>query len=135
MMRFIITFARYMAATIVAFVISMIVFILFAAILLILDSGKLSESIALSVYVIALVGGAFSGVLVGSMCLQQTSRWEGSIILLVLGLAFYINTVLFMEYPEIQVTQYFLGGLGLLALGGSGAVILFFRRRPKTPSS
>ena len=129
MMRFITTFARYVAAIFMASVVSMAISAVFMTIFTFLHYWPLSDSIVWFVFDLALVAAGFCGVFVGSLCLEQAGRRAGSIILLILGLSFDVCMQLTSadgKYPHIS-----LGPLVSLTLGGLGAVILIFQRRPK----
>jgi len=73
----------------------------------------------------------FCGVYSGCRCLERTSRRFGSIVLLVVGLAYYVHWMLFLGYREGQNEAHpyiWVVGLVVLALGGLGAVIFVFRQ-------
>ena len=132
MLRFIKLFVRYVAAIIVATIVSIGVLYLGAS------SAFAIEEIAphwmgpLGIGVIFVLVG-FCGVLTGSRCLEQGSRRHGSIVLLLLGLAYYafwaflISTV---RAAENAVFPYV--GCLPLAIGGAAAVVFYFRKHPTT---
>lgn len=127
MSRFGILFIRYVAAIVVSYVVSFAVFgfTLFVAGSLLPGHDEASE---LATYIgIAVVG--FCGVFLGALLLERASRRVGSIILLFLGLAFY----LFLCYPmdlssgsDAKNPNYFLRWLVPLSVGGFLAVTLIF---------
>ena len=109
--------------------VSVAVFIFFLAIV---DSFKIAERVLDT----AFVAMGFAGVFAGSLCLAHTSRRQGSIILLILGLLFYAHQTIYISYLAGDLEKglsHVLWGMGALALGGLGAVILAFRLWPPTP--
>jgi len=137
MLRFIITFGRYAAAVAVVFFSSIAAFFF---ILLIIDCiGDLGVSggsdLVWYFWQTTFLAAGFSGVVAGSLCLKRTNRRGGSIILLALGLVYYLwlqsdigslslNNVLRSDFSPVEIVP--------LALGGLGAVIVAFRHWRKS---
>jgi hypothetical protein len=124
MTRFVILFARYIAAIIVACFASAVIFFPSALLLGFLGIGSLVP------YLLIFAVMGFCGVFSGCLCLEQTSRGFGSIVLLVLGLAYYVHWMVFIHYREGESKTHPYGwviGLAALAVGGLVAVIFAFR--------
>ena len=127
MSRFVILFARYIAAIITACFISAVIFFTPTFMLVFIGVDSL---IPYCLYALMPVMG-FCGVYSGCFCLERTSRRFGSIALLVLGLAYYIHWMAFLGYREGKNEAHpyvWVVGLAALALGGLVAVICVFRQ-------
>jgi hypothetical protein len=132
MSRFVILFARYIAAICVACAVSAAVFFPASFVLMFLSFAfhSLGLFIPYVQYALLPVMG-FCGVYSGCLCLERTSRRFGSIVLLVLDLAYYVHWMVFLGYREGENEAYpyiWVIGLVALALGGLAAVIFIFRR-------
>jgi len=137
MPRFINIFGRYSAAIVVAFAVSGAIFALFTPIPLFLGVLGMSDSLVQFVLYIPAIIVGFSGVFTGSLCLERASRRFGSVVLLVLGLTFYVYTAFCIKYPGQANDDHpylWLWGLAALALGGLVAVIFVFRRSSSNKS-
>jgi len=134
MSRFFILFIRYVTAIAVSWVVSIAVFIITVNVAGSFlpdhpDASDCAEYIG-----IAVVG--FCGVFLGTLCLERASRRVSSIILLFVGLTYYV----FLCYPidlsfgfDAKNPHYFLRWLIPLSVGGLLAValiFLIFRRQP-----
>jgi len=132
MTRFIILFARYIAAIMVACFASAVIYFPPAFILMFLSFRfeALGTFIPYFLFAVMPVMG-FCGVYSGCLCLERTSRRFGSIVLLALGLAYFVHWALFIGYREGVNEAHPYGwviGMAALALGGLAAVIFIFRR-------
>jgi hypothetical protein len=116
----ILLFLRYAAALIVAFLASIAAFWFGAAPAEYL--GKFG-----SFFLFALVG--FAGVLSGTLCLPRSSRRLGSVFLLVVGLAFYLQFWLGLSYLGLPGHQGFPQFLPLVVGGATAAVVFFIPPR------
>jgi hypothetical protein len=75
----------------------------------------------------------FCGVFSGTFCLPRSSWRFGSIVLLALGLAFYAQMLLRIDFARGENNSFPFVWLLPLAAGGYGAVY-FFRRQPPNTS-
>jgi hypothetical protein len=121
MSRFAILFIRYVAAIVVACVTSFFTFYVF----LFLVARLLG---VFSFFLFFPIAG-FCGVFSGTLCLPRASRRSGSIVLLILGLAFYVQMLLRINIGRGEDNLFPFVWLLPLAVGGFGAVY-FFRRQP-----
>jgi hypothetical protein len=127
MKEFIITFARYVAAILVAFVVSIFVFFLFFAVSSDFELWK--QPIWVTWWVVGFMTtlAGFSGVFVGSLCFEHAKRLEGAVVLLIFGLLFCFWFQCLVMGGEAHPGGWF-WWLGTAGLGGLGAVILAFWR-------
>lgn len=137
MLRFFEILARYIAAIFIAFVVSMSAFLFIVVPLSVsLESWGLPDSLQEGAFYISVAVIGFSGVFTGSLCLEQNSRRAGSIALLIMGLIFYVWLQIYAESLAMNGAVHqriWSAMLVCLALGGSGAAVLAFRRRPSNP--
>jgi hypothetical protein len=116
-------FFRYVTAIFVAFIVSILS--LFSTIWVppFMFFGERADLVVASIC-IALVG--FAGVIAGTFCLERASRQFGSLVLLVLGLGFYSQLWLRLNYerPEYHPREF--PHFWPLAIGGLVAVVFFF---------
>ncbi len=117
-------FIRYVAAIVVACVTSFFIFYVFLAVV--------SRLLGVFGFLLFFLAAGFSGVYSGTICLPRANRRAGSIVLLVLGLAFYIQMLLRMNFARGEDNSFPFVWLLPLAAGGFGAVYLF-RRQPPNP--
>jgi len=78
---FLVLFARYVLAMVVSYFVSYAVF--FGGLYFLMWAGMVG-------FVLLLIASGFSGVFVGALCLPQSGRRFGSVVMLVFGLAYYI---------------------------------------------
>ncbi len=119
-------FGRYGAAIILSIITSFAA--LFLSMSLAFYLGQTLRLEEITPYVVfPLVG--FSGVLSGTFCLQRSSRGVGSVILLVLGLAYYCYFWVGDSYIRGEYRPRDFPHFWALAVGGLGAITFFLLRR------
>ena len=132
MSRFVILFVRYIAAIMLACAAAVASSGPLYFILMILSFRFQEVAMFFPYFAHALLSVmSFCGVYSGCLCLEPTSRRVGSIVLLVLGLAYFVHEMGFLRYregedeahPHVRVV-----GLAAIALGGLVAVKLVFRK-------
>ena len=122
--------ARYPASVVVAFIASVITGILYGMLCFgILDTTPVL-SIVLPLFFAPLVG--FNGVFFGSLCFQRSKRVFGSVLLLVLGLGFYLFFI--GTATTARGESFSLGGVFMTAIGGAAAIALCYWRQPPNTS-
>jgi O-antigen ligase len=116
-------FFRYIAAILVAFVVSIAASF---SVVLVLPFIFFGEKAALVVSSVCFGFVGFIGVLAGTFCLERDSRRFGSLVLIVLGLGFYAQLWLRLNYerPEYHPREF--PHFWPLAIGGLVAVVYFF---------
>ncbi|HEX3856876.1 MAG TPA: hypothetical protein VHY30_06240 [Verrucomicrobiae bacterium] len=126
MSRFIILFIRYVAAIAVSCGVS------FAVLFLTLSmAGSFlpdHPDVSACVLYMGIAAVGFCGVFLGTLCLERVSRRISSIILLILGLAYYVIICypFDLSVPDAKDPLYFFRWLLPLSAGGLLAVVLIF---------
>ena len=135
MSRFIILFIRYVAAIFVSYVVSFAMFGLTVNMAGSLLPGHPDASDCALYVGIAVVG--FSGVFLGTLCLERASRRVNSIIMLVWGLVYYVYLCYPMSMAVFGDTRHplslffrWLLPLTVGALLAVALIFLIFRRQP-----
>jgi len=133
MSRFIILFARCVAAIAVMGVISFVALVIVLPVAFAFLPDKFDAWHFYFCFFVGMGLASFCGVFVGTLCLERASRRFGSILLFFLGLASYVCFIFSSDFTD---HIYPLRSLIPLAIGGLLAVVLTFlmfrRQQPNT---
>jgi len=117
-------FLRYVAAIVIAFAVSMAIVVFGGFLLGVLGVTSSTPFSSLLGFLYGALPG-FAGVSVGALCLPQSRRILGAVVLLVLGVSFGIT--IFMVVPPPQ-HRGFPRGIFVTAIGGVLGVALHYWR-------
>ncbi len=132
MLRSIIVFVRYVAAIVVAYIVSFAVFFGGAALVYVIfkNCPEWMMRFAMGAQFALFAAVGFCGVISGTLCLEKKGRRLGSVVLSLLGLAFYAWFTLTTEGDEPGGNVWFpYVWLLPLAIGGSLGFLFFFRQQ------